>query len=123
MKYYKAEDVIRAFKEWLAISEAAEDIIADLPTIEVSEDCISRANLIQDLRKDAERVEMEEFANDTVWRTIGNAPSVIPQPKEGEWIKQFNGTKCVCSICGYSNGRKHNDNFCPNCGSKMKGAE
>lgn len=53
--------------------------LADLPTIEVSEDCISRANLIQDLRKDAERVEMEEFANDTVWRTIGNAPSVISQ--------------------------------------------
>ena len=66
-------------------------------SVEISEDCISRADLIQDLRKDAERVEMEEFANDTVWRTIGNAPSVIPtqnnavqhvesveKPKEGE---------------------------------------
>ena len=37
----------------------------------------------------------------------------------GVWIKQFNGTKCVCSLCGYSNGRKHNDNYCPNCGAKM----
>ena len=40
--YIKREDAIRVFKKWLAISEAAEDIIADLPTIEVSEDCISR---------------------------------------------------------------------------------
>ena len=25
-----------------------------------------------------------------------------------------------CSVCGYSNGRKHS-NYCPNCGAKMDG--
>lgn len=34
-KYIKLEDAIRAFKEWLAISEAVEDIIDDLPTIDI----------------------------------------------------------------------------------------
>ena len=26
-----------------------------------------------------------------------------------------------CSECGYSNGRKFNANYCPNCGAKMDG--
>lgn len=34
-EYIKREDAIRAFKKWLAASEAAEDIIADLPTIDI----------------------------------------------------------------------------------------
>lgn len=60
-----------------------------MPTIEVSEDCISRADLIQELCKDAERVEMEEFANDTVWRTIATAPSVVPRRQ----------SRAVTSVC------------------------
>lgn len=70
-KYYKAEDVIRAFKEWLAISEAAEDIIADLPTI----DAISREHL-----KSFEYINKGDFNSvETIREWIDNAPSVIPQ--------------------------------------------
>ena len=27
----------------------------------------------------------------------------------------------LCSECGHSNGRRFNDNYCPNCGAKMDG--
>lgn len=116
-KYYKAEDVI-AFLNLHCPKDMWEYQIADLPTIEVSKDCISRADLIQDLRKDAERVEMEEFANDTVWRTIGNAPSVIPKAKEGEWIEDEYGIP-HCSECNCINNTVYR-NYCPNCGSRNR---
>lgn len=103
-----------------------------------SEDAISRADLIQELRKDAARVEMEEFANDTVWRTIGNAPSVLPKrscyrcglrencedstvrkPKEGEWTNA--GVLTVhCSNCKSEFHELEAMNYCPNCGAKMR---
>lgn len=30
-------------------------------------------------------------------------------------------TTYKCSKCGFSNGRRYNDNFCPNCGARMDG--
>ncbi len=109
----------------------ARDALSDLPTIEVREDAVSRDYLEKQywqtlIPREMVNTDAELGINigiDKMQDVIKNAPSVIPKPKEGEWIKQFNGTKCVCSICGYSNGRKHNDNFCPNCGAKMKGTE
>lgn len=124
-KYYKAEDVIRAFKEWLAISEAAEDIIADLPTI----DAISREHL-----KSFEYINKGDFNSvETIREWIDNAPSVIPKEKEGEWIEDDDGYK-KCSNCGeyaplsfddyYMRGRKIRQEddllLCSYCGAKMR---
>ena len=96
-------------EDWLWWKGSIEELLDQwteegCPTpIEVSEDCIYT------------------YCSRCGMRVVVDAPSVVPSRAEGEWIKQFNGTKCVCSICGYSNGRKHNDNYCPNCGAKTKG--
>ena len=102
MKYYKAEDVIRAIAEqlcWEARTEygdkfttedwleEAEDYVSDLPTIEVSEDCISRdwvLNRLTKYQKDYALNELDDWQNTVVeWITtdIEDAPSVVP--KEG----------------------------------------
>lgn len=50
---------------------------------------------------------------------INDAPSVIPKPKEGEWIVKANGNN-ECSICG----REKQEgwiNFCGFCGARMRG--
>ena len=52
--------------------------------------------------------------------------------KHGQWVqsgqcnhkpyrirKADKWTTYKCSICGFSNGRRFNDNYCPNCGAKM----
>ena len=50
-----------------------------------------------------------------------NAPSLVPNRQQGEWIVRENGNN-ECSVCG----REKQDgwiNFCGFCGAKMKGAD
>lgn len=140
-KYYKAEDVIRKRAEDLADTsywewgnpknvddwiEVVEMEFTDLPTIEVSEDCISRSALISfidagHLRNPSEKCYSE---NDVV-ELIKNAPSVVLRldkedlediyehisesyvegymdgHAEGEWINQEQGAfyPVECSNC------------------------
>lgn len=68
---------------------------------------------------------------------IGKLPAADVAPvRPGRWInaekinnKPYrikNLEKWViyrCSECGYSNGRRTNANYCPNCGAKMDGKE
>ena len=73
------------------------------------------------------------IANDIVVafrETIDNAPTIDAEPvKHGEWIFRTNiyigkGTTAagyVCSECGADMVRPQN--YCPNCGAKMKGQE
>ena len=38
----------------------------------------------------------------------------------GEWVEEdAYGDLWVCDQCGFAN--EHRDNYCPNCGAKMKG--
>ena len=135
-KYYKAEDVIRAIAEqlcWEARTEygdkfttedwleEAEDYVSDLPTIEVSEDCISRKWLeehkeVVSYKNMWHETETQEFVS---WENIEDAPSVVPSRAEGEWIEYRGLWKC--SICSETENRA--TRFCPNCGAKMKGAD
>lgn len=46
--------------------------------------------------------------------------------QHGEWVRSGDAdepttffTKWKCSVCGYSNGRRFNSNYCPNCGAQM----
>ena len=64
----------------------------------------------------------------------GLSPADAVEVVHGRWITEKcdhvpwrikNPEKWVihkCSVCGYSNGRKHS-NYCPNCGAKMDGEE
>ena len=146
-KYYKAEDVIRAiakqmrFEAVLDNDDAPTDVepyitgatafLIDLPTIEVNEDAISRGNLISDLAGIWEdgytpnlprtMLDFQDMLEDINYK-IRNAPSVIPKPKEGEWMPRHHQgvDKLICE-CSNCHTLHVITNYCPNCGAKMKG--
>ena len=92
----------------------AKEALSDLPTIEVSEDCISR----EWVKGICETMLDEEMLGHMLGH-IEDAPSVVPSREEGEWID--NGDRYFrCSLCGI----KDTDNWtwCHGCGAKMKGA-
>lgn len=127
--------------------------ISEVPTIEVEdaisrasvvstgynlkpvEDAISKAYLEQEIEKQIKTAEKDKpfywqvwnNALDKVVELIENAPSVIPKPKEGEWIKRSSVGNWECSLCGSdviaSEQKLANYNWCPNCRAKMKGAD
>ena len=62
--------------------------------------------------------------------SIRNLPSVEPEPKRGEWMRQETDYVWadVCSECGKAYIGENYDmfckppvNFCPNCGADMRG--
>ena len=138
-KYIKLEDAIHNINlEVTGRKEYTGDMKAnlffaldDLPTIEVSEDCISRKGLIDSFLADNECKREEAKAClcklDFMLELIEDAPSVVPSRAEGEW--QTHGSHCKCSLCGYvrfgSSAEYCNKyvGYCEKCGAKMKGAE
>ena len=56
--------------------------ISEVPTIEVSEDAISKAYLLNKINAYMTGSQQVEYMKSI----IENAPSVIPKQKEGEWI-------------------------------------
>lgn len=143
-KYYKAEDVINllateyytnALAEGFDVKESdfKEDAIANtkhLPTIEVSEDCISREYILGEaFASDEYNRETKSFDLPVVSvRDIEDAPSVVPTNEQssmvGEWIvaddESVLFTVYKCSRCGKVHAHSPH-NYCPNCGAKMKG--
>jgi len=57
--------------------------------------------------------------------TIDEAPTI--EPKSGEWIfveSKISDRKLKkCSVCGLRYVSLKPDNYCPNCGARMKGAD
>lgn len=83
-----------------------DDVLANRPT--------ERDSLIVAVRKAFEALEL-----------FGNSeplPPAHPERKTGKWItKSTNGEMFdCCSVCGYVEW-DNPKNFCPNCGSYMKG--
>lgn len=116
------------------------DLLSDLPTIEVSEDCISKAAAIDIIKNyDFEFPEyMERFVNELrdamkkdLVEDIKDAPSVVPTVRKnrtveqssmvGEW-KHYMGDLWTCTACGESLmcDDIECNNYCPNCGAKMR---
>ena len=110
--------------------------LKSLPTIEVSEDYISKAYLEQEIEKQIKTAEGKEYywqvwnnALDKVVELIENAPSVVPSRAEGEWIfktifpndkSEFPMGYLVCSVCGSQHANATPCNYCDNCGAKIK---
>jgi len=99
---------------------------------EVSEDCISRADLRMSLARPLENNNADEMywkgwhdCTVAVETRIADAPSVVPSRAEGEWIYINNPLRLddewKCSRCGNISFEK--TNFCDRCGAKMKGAD
>ena len=54
--------------------------------------------------------------------TINNEGITFYYRKKGEWIEEDEyGDLWVCDQCGFAS--EHRDNYCPNCGAKMRGEE
>lgn len=136
-KYYKAEDIDNAIREAHAEAESNEIgeamfhlhcVVSDLPTIEVSEDCISR----EWVKGICEYMLDEEMLGHMLGH-IEDAPSVVPTVRknrqveraEGEWIyidEPIIGNpygRYRCSECELE--EPHKTDYCPNCGARMKG--
>ena len=98
-------------------------------TPEVSEDAISREWLLEEYQKGKEKISESECFAELMW-LVKHAPSVIPKPKEGEWInKQEKYRMAECSNCKKVTMQEMCGDkivyydYCPNCGEKMKGAD
>ena len=83
--------------------DVADEVIAKLPTIEVSEDCISREWLYNELAKVTEVTTVRKN------RQVERA--------EGEWL--LDGR---CSNCLQAPLTTHKT-YCPNCGADMRGEQ
>ena len=139
-KYIKLEDAISEADRLLGMVpdtdfddgiehgiETMKFVLADLPTIDVCEDAISRATALEiysDLYWMDERLLNFKDELNKVYDDLRNAPSVIPQQKEGEWIRQgispHEGIQ-ICSLCGAMYDITAEFDNCPNCHAKMKG--
>ena len=155
-KYIKLDDAIGIITEHQGIRGDTFKALHNAYAIEVSEeelkgcnkvdkrfseDAISKAYLEQAIENQVMVVNDEYWrgwnnALDKVVELIEGAPSVIPKPKEGEWIYgEHDVAMCDgyrCDRCGFfvpwDYEHKLIDfikdyNFCPNCGAKMKGAD
>ena len=107
--------------------EVLNELEQSLPTIEVSEDCISRDYILSEAFASGEyNRETKSFDLPVVSvRDVENAPSVVPCRAEGEWL-HLTGSVYRCSNCDeYTKSSKPFEkpkcNYCPNCGAKMKG--
>ena len=61
-------------------------------------------------------------------KDIIKAIPTVEERKEGRWIKHIDDlfpadSTIECSICHEEQYLMNDNNFCPNCGAKMKGSE
>ena len=90
----------------------------------MSEDLIRRSDAIKALDanftiKGKENMQTVLNYLELVRTRIEGAPTI--EPKRGRWIPVDNGHHVRCSECGRCGFAS--DNFCPNCGARMKGAD
>ena len=122
----KAINIVRYFEANFAKSKEARDeavnIIKALEQ-EPSEDCIARQPLIDKWNCCADML-MDEGDAEVVMGWIFDAPSVIPQPKTGHWIRRIDKNKLKCSECDVihliAQYPLAKIDWCPNCGAKME---
>lgn len=129
-KYADIEQIKKVIRtEWVRYMPTELDVnlsfvlgkISEVPTIEVSEDCISREYM-----KSLGYINKGDFNSvETIREWIDNAPSVVPSRAEGAWITACNSYEIICSNCeseAFSeDGEYVKTNFCPNCGARMRG--
>ena len=137
-KYIKLDDALKEFR----YNTDYYGRLSDLPTIEVSEDCISKHDIWKIIEDNAYWVRYNENSTEKgmtltgINQALNECPCVVPSRAEGEWIDDpKNNAIKYCSNCelAYTKdfllGMLPYDNpnpqmveppYCPNCGAKMK---
>lgn len=117
--------------------------LSSLPTIEVSEDCISRADWLHEAIRcevlctnhmksdvgcdggcqyDADLLKRIDKVIDKV---IVDAPSVVPSRETGKWVTKKGSYETICDNCEYEafskDGEYFKSDYCPTCGARMEG--
>ena len=110
-------------------NEAYEKIASYAEETEISEDCVSRQAVDQNIYDYAESNGLS-YAN--MKNYILDVPPVTPTCKVGKWIEvwesqrdEFSGEydewrEHKCSICDFQELDADRFNYCPNCGAKME---
>ena len=103
-------------------NEAYQKIMTHCEEQEPCEDCISRQAVVDAIfaKPCWHNSDGSYYHSDDIRKAINSLPSVTPQPKVGEWLK--NGELCKCSNC-------HSNvlftaiklyKYCYHCGAKME---
>ena len=59
---------------------------------------------------------------DSAINQIDAVPPTEPKRLQGKWINDIRYPGWTCTHCNYHDGNR-TDNYCPNCGASMKGAD
>lgn len=100
-------------------NEAYKKIVNHVEETEISDDCVSRAEMLKYQQYLHGKMSNEE--NHKLWEFIKDLPSVTPTRKSGlHWIERFdNENKWLeCPHCHLDSAEAYN--YCPNCGAKFK---
>ena len=123
-------ETVRALRDFYDCVTEEELKGCDKADKRFSEDAISRREVCELIGSYCDDVKLATYTGVDIVTAIGNLPSVIPQPKEGEWIDTGKDPKHEhpltarwyrCSECGHEGNTKFP--WCPYCGSRMKGTE
>ena len=98
----------------------AYDMAIEALEKEPCEDCISRESVMVRVK---EYFDNPSYDEEMLFDDLVNLPSVTPQPKVGEWLK--NGELCKCSNC-HSNvlfSAVKSYSYCYRCGARMEVSE
>ena len=88
-KYIKLEDALNVYRLKPIIKngtttgvryptpEETMNDLSELPTIEVSEDCISREWVLEEFENGKEKISKSEYFDELMW-LVKHAPSVVP---------------------------------------------
>ena len=96
-------------------------LLAFMPRVQIktNEDVISRSDAIKWFEPYADRGL--KIPVETVIQNLKDIPSA---DKQGEWLfKEITDDYHVIGQCSICKERRRIDNFCPNCGCRMKGAD
>lgn len=100
----------------------------DIPTVNTSNDCISRDTVIGIIKELPNANPSYNHTCDVIDRAdllyiLERLESVYPQRKQGTWIEVGTydewGPYVKCSVCGEANGHDQ-PNFCPRCGADLR---
>ena len=84
---------------WESIRDYAEEVVSDIPSTEPTIE-----------------IDAHQLA-----KLLREGWTIHSEPKQGEWLfKEITDDYHITGLCSVCKERRRVDNFCPNCGARMK---